>query len=172
MLSREYYYLGTQLPMDRFLTFYYGHPGYVSLLSLSVRAPLTHPRSQIPHQQHPRHSFGPTVHVLARVPRHTQLPAHDLSVHLVRLSPCALNSQLTSPSPCSAGQFIGGQGGCYNLVPVYDWIKRCVISIFIVFFIGTSPYAPPPAPPADLSPPQPSCRCSSRSSRSAESCAR
>src|SRR5258707_10037117 len=26
MLSREYYYLGTQLPVDRFLTFYYGHP--------------------------------------------------------------------------------------------------------------------------------------------------
>lgn len=28
MLSREYYYLGTQLPLDRFLTFYYGHPGF------------------------------------------------------------------------------------------------------------------------------------------------
>lgn len=28
MLSREYYYLGTQLPTDRFLTFYYGHPGF------------------------------------------------------------------------------------------------------------------------------------------------
>ena len=28
MLSREYYYLGTQLPIDRFLTFYYGHPGF------------------------------------------------------------------------------------------------------------------------------------------------
>ncbi|KAI7886509.1 glycosyltransferase family 48 protein [Lichtheimia hyalospora FSU 10163] len=28
MLSREYYYLGTQLPMDRFLTFYYAHPGF------------------------------------------------------------------------------------------------------------------------------------------------
>ncbi|KAI0767675.1 1,3-beta-glucan synthase [Fomes fomentarius] len=28
MLSREYYYLGTQLPVDRFLTFYYGHPGF------------------------------------------------------------------------------------------------------------------------------------------------
>lgn len=27
-LSREYYYLGTQLPIDRFLTFYYGHPGF------------------------------------------------------------------------------------------------------------------------------------------------
>ena len=28
ILSREYYYLGTQLPIDRFLTFYYGHPGF------------------------------------------------------------------------------------------------------------------------------------------------
>jgi 1,3-beta-glucan synthase len=27
-LSREYYYLGTQLPLDRFLTFYYAHPGF------------------------------------------------------------------------------------------------------------------------------------------------
>ncbi|KAJ7833136.1 1,3-beta-glucan synthase component-domain-containing protein [Mycena olivaceomarginata] len=26
--GREYYYLGTQLPIDRFLTFYYGHPGF------------------------------------------------------------------------------------------------------------------------------------------------
>ncbi|SGZ48571.1 CIC11C00000002814 [Sungouiella intermedia] len=28
MLSREYYYLSTQLPLDRFLSFYYGHPGF------------------------------------------------------------------------------------------------------------------------------------------------
>ena len=28
ILSREYYYFGTQLPVDRFLTFYYGHPGF------------------------------------------------------------------------------------------------------------------------------------------------
>lgn len=27
-LSREYYYLGTQLPLDRFLSFYYGHAGF------------------------------------------------------------------------------------------------------------------------------------------------
>lgn len=27
-LSREYYYLGTQLPLDRFLSFYYAHPGF------------------------------------------------------------------------------------------------------------------------------------------------
>ncbi|KAJ9052827.1 1,3-beta-D-glucan synthase [Entomophthora muscae] len=28
MLSREQYYLGTQLPLDRFLTFYFAHPGF------------------------------------------------------------------------------------------------------------------------------------------------
>ncbi|KAH3679853.1 hypothetical protein WICMUC_000596 [Wickerhamomyces mucosus] len=28
MLSREYYYLGTQLPLDRFLSFYYAHAGF------------------------------------------------------------------------------------------------------------------------------------------------
>ncbi|KAI9366094.1 1,3-beta-D-glucan synthase catalytic subunit [Zopfochytrium polystomum] len=28
MLSREQYYLGTQLPLDRLLTFFYGHPGF------------------------------------------------------------------------------------------------------------------------------------------------
>jgi 1,3-beta-glucan synthase len=28
LLSREYYHLGTQLPVDRFLTFYYGHAGF------------------------------------------------------------------------------------------------------------------------------------------------
>ncbi|KAJ4387933.1 1,3-beta-D-glucan synthase [Gnomoniopsis smithogilvyi] len=28
MLAREYYYLGTQLPLDRFLSFYYAHPGF------------------------------------------------------------------------------------------------------------------------------------------------
>jgi hypothetical protein len=39
----------------------------------------------------------------------------------------------------SDGQFIGNQNGCYNLVPVYDWIKRCVISIFVVFFIAFLP---------------------------------
>ncbi|VEU19610.1 DEKNAAC100311 [Brettanomyces naardenensis] len=28
MLSREYYYLGSQMPLDRFLSFYYAHPGF------------------------------------------------------------------------------------------------------------------------------------------------
>lgn len=39
----------------------------------------------------------------------------------------------------SDGQFVGNQAGCYNLVPVYDWIKRCIISIFVVFFISFLP---------------------------------
>jgi 1,3-beta-glucan synthase len=40
MLSREYYYMGTQLPIDRFLTFYYAHPGFHinnMLIALSVQ---------------------------------------------------------------------------------------------------------------------------------------
>ena len=28
ILSREYYYIGTQMPLDRFLSFYYAHPGF------------------------------------------------------------------------------------------------------------------------------------------------
>ncbi|GAA5857352.1 hypothetical protein JCM8547_002235 [Rhodosporidiobolus lusitaniae] len=101
MLSREYYYLGTQLPMDRFLTFYYGHPGFHInniLVILSVQL------------------FMYTLVYLG-----------------------TLNKQLQICKYTSDGQFVGGQGGCYNLVPVYDWIKRCVISIFIVFFIAFLP---------------------------------
>ncbi|GAA5979391.1 hypothetical protein JCM10908_002906 [Rhodotorula pacifica] len=101
MLSREYYYLGTQLPMDRFLTFYYGHPGFHInnlLVILSVQL------------------FMYTLTYLG-----------------------TLNSELTICQYTSNGQFVGGQGGCYNLVPVYDWIKRCILSIFIVFFIAFLP---------------------------------
>ena len=41
MLNREYYYLGTQLPIDRFPTFYYAHPGFqnnniLTILSVQV----------------------------------------------------------------------------------------------------------------------------------------
>lgn len=101
MLSREYYYLGTQLPIDRFLTFYYGHPGFHInniLVILSVQL------------------FMYVLVFLGTMNRELQI--------------CRYTSD---------GQFVGGQGGCYNLVPVYDWIKRCVISIFIVFFIAFLP---------------------------------
>lgn len=104
MLSREYYYLGTQLPMDRFLTFYYGHPGF----------------------------HINNILVIGSV----QL----FMFALVFLG--TMNKQLTICRYTSDGQFIGGQGGCYNLVPVYDWIARCIISIFIVFWIGESSVAP------------------------------
>ncbi|KAG1717424.1 glycosyl transferase, partial [Suillus occidentalis] len=29
--------------------------------------------------------------------------------------------------------------GCYNLIPVFDWVKHCVVSIFLVFFIAFLP---------------------------------
>lgn len=50
-----------------------------------------------------------------------------------------LNAQLQICKYTNAGQFIGGQAGCYNLVPVFDWIHRCIISIFLVFMISFLP---------------------------------
>lgn len=100
MLSREYYYLGTQLPMDRFLTFYYGHPGF-HINNILVIA---------------------SVQVFM----------------FVLLFLGTLNKQLDICKYTSDGQLISTPG-CYNLVPVYDWIKRCIISIFIVFFIAFLP---------------------------------
>ncbi|KAF8527179.1 1,3-beta-glucan synthase [Hysterangium stoloniferum] len=100
MLSREYYYLGTQLPIDRFLTFYYGHPGFHInnvLVILSVQV---------------------------------------FMVALVFLG--TLNKQLTICQYDKNGVFLG-PSGCYNLVPVFDWIRRCIISIFLVFFIAFMP---------------------------------
>ncbi|KIJ31383.1 glycosyltransferase family 48 protein [Sphaerobolus stellatus SS14] len=101
MLSREYYYLGTQLPIDRFLTFYYGHPGF----------------------------HINNVLVIGSV--------QVFMVALVYLG--TMNKQLPICKYDKQGNFIGGQQGCYNLVPVFDWIKRCIISIFLVFFISFLP---------------------------------
>lgn len=50
-----------------------------------------------------------------------------------------LNKQLTVCKYSSAGDILPGQSGCYNLVPVFRWIKRCIISIFIVFWIAFVP---------------------------------
>ncbi|KAG8744009.1 1,3-beta-D-glucan synthase [Ceratobasidium sp. 414] len=101
MLSREYYYLGTQLPIDRFLTFYYGHAGFQVNNILVI-----------------------------------------FSIHMfvfVLLFLGTMNKQLTVCKYNSQGQILGGQTGCYNLVPVFDWVKRCVISIFSAFFIAFLP---------------------------------
>ncbi|KAH8117447.1 1,3-beta-glucan synthase, partial [Phellopilus nigrolimitatus] len=101
MLSREYYYLGTQLPIDRFLTFYYGHPGFHMnniLIIFSVRV------------------FMITLLFLG-----------------------TLNKSLAICKVDVFGDPIAGQGGCYNLDSAFGWIKRCVVSIFLVFFIAFLP---------------------------------
>lgn len=50
-----------------------------------------------------------------------------------------LNSSLKICKYTASGQFLGGQAGCYNLVPVFEWIIRCIISIFLVFMISFLP---------------------------------
>ncbi|KAF9246530.1 glycosyltransferase family 48 protein [Melanogaster broomeanus] len=103
MLSREYYYLGTQLPIDRFLTFYYGHPGF---------------------------------HI------NNILVIYSIQVFMVTMLYIGtLNKELAICLVDSQGNVLGGQQGtgCYNLIPVFDWIKRCIVSIFLVFFIAFLP---------------------------------
>lgn len=87
--------------MDRFLTFYYAHPGFHINNILIITA------------------------------------VQFFMIVLVFLG--TMNQGLFICRYTSDGQFIGNQNGCYNLVPVYDWIKRCVISIFVVFFIAFLP---------------------------------
>ncbi|THU88102.1 1,3-beta-glucan synthase [Dendrothele bispora CBS 962.96] len=101
ILSREYYYLGTQLPIDRFLTFYYGHPGFQinnMLVILSVQV------------------FVVTMVFLG-----------------------TLNSSVPICQVTADQQVIAGQNGCYYLTPVFEWIRRCIISIFLVFMISFLP---------------------------------
>ncbi|KAG2741165.1 glycosyltransferase family 48 protein [Suillus brevipes Sb2] len=103
MLSRECYYLGTQLPIDRFLTFYYGHPGF---------------------------------HI------NNILVIYSIQVFMLTLLFIGtLNKQLAICQVDAQGNVLGGQqgSGCYNLIPVFDWVKRCVVSIFLVFCIAFLP---------------------------------
>ena len=101
MISREYYYLGTQLPMDRFLTFYYGHGGF--------------------------HVNNILVIFSVQI----------ITTTMVYLG--TLNEMLDICQYSSTGDYLGGQPGCYNLSPLYDWIKRTIISIFLVFMIAFLP---------------------------------
>ncbi|KAG0695490.1 1,3-beta-glucan synthase component-domain-containing protein [Suillus ampliporus] len=52
-----------------------------------------------------------------------------------------LNKQLTICQVDSQGNVLSGQqsSGCYNLIPVFDWIRRCIVSIFLVSFIAFLP---------------------------------
>ena len=50
-----------------------------------------------------------------------------------------LNKQLAICKVDSQGNVLGGQPGCYHLIPVFDWIRRSIVSIFLVFFIAFLP---------------------------------
>ena len=47
-----------------------------------------------------------------------------------------LNSSVVICDYTSSG---GALPGCYNLSPVFQWIERCIISIFLVFMIAFLP---------------------------------
>lgn len=103
MLSREYYYLGTQLPLDRFLTFFYAHPGFHInniFIMLSV------------------HMF---MFVLLFV-----------SATSVPLIICEFD---INAGPDAALK----PDGCYNIQPIFEWLKRVVISIFSIIFVAFLP---------------------------------
>ncbi|KAI9716709.1 MAG: 1,3-beta-D-glucan synthase [Chrysothrix sp. TS-e1954] len=103
MLSREYYYLGTQLPLDRFLSFYYAHPGFHInnvFIMLSVQL------------------FMFCLLNLGAL-KHENIVCH-------------YNSNLPITDPLMPT-------GCADLLPIYNWVERCIVSIFIVFFIAFVP---------------------------------
>ncbi|KAI7851870.1 glycosyltransferase family 48 protein [Circinella umbellata] len=103
MLSREYYYIGTQLPLDRFLTFYYAHPGFHInniFIMLSVQLFM----------------------IVTLVVGALAMPA----------TLCEFNPDAPEDAPLEPD-------GCYNLVPVFDWLRRVVISIFVIFAISFLP---------------------------------
>ncbi len=103
MLSREYYYLGTQLPLDRFLSFYYAHPGFhINNLFIMLSVQL----------------FMWCLLNLGAL-RHETIPCR-----VVKGAP------LTDP---------WWPAGCAQTVPLMGWIERCIVSIFIVFFISFVP---------------------------------
>jgi 1,3-beta-glucan synthase len=50
-----------------------------------------------------------------------------------------LNSSVIVCEFNANGQLLNGTDGCYFLTPVFDWITRCIISIFLVFMIAFLP---------------------------------
>ncbi|KAK6453875.1 1,3-beta-glucan synthase component [Scheffersomyces xylosifermentans] len=105
MLSREYFYLSSQLPLDRFLSFYYAHPGFHLnnvFIILSIKLFL-----------------------------------------LVGVNLAALTNETTICEYDRHRPIIDPRRplGCYNLIPVVQWLERCIFSIFIVFLISFVPLA-------------------------------
>ncbi|KAI8384484.1 1,3-beta-glucan synthase component-domain-containing protein [Radiomyces spectabilis] len=103
MLSREYYYIGTQLPLDRFLTFYYAHPGF--------------------HINNIFIMFSVQMFMYALM---------FIGAMGSTLLICEYNADAPPDAPLTPD-------GCYNMVPIFEWVKRCILSIFIVFFVSFLP---------------------------------
>ncbi|KAI8973193.1 1,3-beta-glucan synthase component-domain-containing protein [Mycotypha africana] len=91
MLSREYYYLGTQLPLDRFLTFYYAHPGF-----------------------------------------HINNIMIIFAIQMFLFCMAFVGTMSIALPHCQGDD-------CFDVRPVNDWLQRCVLSIFMVFFIAFLP---------------------------------
>ncbi|GAB7361321.1 hypothetical protein MBLNU230_g1377t1 [Neophaeotheca triangularis] len=103
MLSREYYYLGTQLPLDRFLSFYFAHPGFhVNNIFIMLSMQM----------------FMWCLLNLGALRNETIV--------------CRYNRDVPATDPLYPT-------GCANIVPIMDWVQRCIVSIFIVFFISFVP---------------------------------
>ena len=103
MLSREYYYLGTQLPLDRFLSFYYAHPGFhINNLFIVL-----------------------SVQMFMIVLINLGALRHETIV-------CKYDKNVPKTDPLKPT-------GCANLQPIFNWVERCIVSIFIVFFISFIP---------------------------------
>ena len=103
MLSREYYYLGTQLPLDRFLSFYYAHPGFHinnMFIMLSVQL------------------FMICLANIAALRKETIA--------------CEYNRNVPITDPLFPT-------GCANTEALLDWVFRCILSIFFVFFLSFVP---------------------------------
>ncbi|KAI9268813.1 1,3-beta-glucan synthase component-domain-containing protein, partial [Sporodiniella umbellata] len=91
LLSREYYYMGTHLSLDRFLTFYYAHPGF-----------------------------------------HINNIMIIFAVQLFVFCMTLVGTMATVLPHCTGSN-------CFDVHPVYDWLRRCILAIFIVFFIAFLP---------------------------------
>jgi 1,3-beta-glucan synthase len=102
-LSREYYYIGTQLPLDRFLSFYYAHPGFhVNNMFIMLSIQL----------------FMICLLNIGAFAHETIACNYDRDV------------PITDPLYPT---------GCVNIAAINDWVWRCVLSIFVVFFMAFIP---------------------------------
>ncbi|KAI0418186.1 1,3-beta-glucan synthase component FKS1 [Xylaria grammica] len=103
LLSREYYYLGTQLPLDRFLSFYYAHAGF--------------------HVQNIFILFSLQVFMLVSI---------NIGVIRHETVRCEYDTNVPITDPLYPT-------GCNNTDALMDWMWRCVISIFVTFFLAYIP---------------------------------